>query len=37
MYSVNFFENKILLLTQMLQNVPGEGQDLKIKGRKAKV
>lgn len=37
MYAVHFFENKNQLLTQLLKTVPTEGQDLKIKGRKAKV
>ncbi|NHM30913.1 hypothetical protein [Neobacillus terrae] len=37
MFVVSFFENRNLLLTQLLKRVPSEGEDLKIKGRKAKV
>ncbi|WP_423410562.1 hypothetical protein AABM38_11805 [Heyndrickxia sp. MSNUG] len=37
MFAVHFFENKNQLLTQLLKTIPTEGQDLKIKGRKAKV
>lgn len=37
MFVVNFFENKNLLLTQLLKRVPSEGEELKIKGRKGKV
>lgn len=37
MFAVHFFEKKNLLLSQLLQRVPTEGEDLKIKGRKAKV
>lgn len=37
MFTVHFIENKNILLSQLLQNVPTVGQDLKIKGRKAKV
>ncbi|MGJ7922313.1 hypothetical protein [Neobacillus sp. LXY-4] len=37
MFAVHFFENKNLLLSQLLKRVPSEGEDLKIKGRKAKV
>lgn len=37
MFTVHFIENKNILLSQLLQNVPSVGQDLKIKGRKAKV
>ncbi|WP_026573024.1 hypothetical protein [Bacillus sp. UNC438CL73TsuS30] len=37
MFVVYFFENKNLLLTQLLQRVPSVGEDLKIKGRKGKV
>ncbi len=37
MFVVSFFENKNLLLTQLLKSVPSEGDDLKIKGRKGKV
>ncbi|MCA1030816.1 hypothetical protein LCL95_07280 [Bacillus timonensis] len=37
MFSVHYFENKNLLLTQLVKNVPTVGEDLKIKGRKGKV
>ncbi|MFZ7946181.1 MULTISPECIES: hypothetical protein [Bacillaceae] len=37
MFAVHFFEKKNLLLSQLLQRVPTEGEDLKIKGKKAKV
>lgn len=37
MFVVYFFENKNLLLTQLLQRVPSVGENLKIKGRKGKV
>ncbi|HYK73493.1 MAG TPA: hypothetical protein VEV44_10325 [Pseudoneobacillus sp.] len=37
MFVVYFFENKNLLLNQLLKRVPSEGEDLTIKGRKAKV
>lgn len=37
MFTVHFFENKNLLLSQWLSNVPAEGESLKIKGRKGKV
>ncbi|OIK09284.1 hypothetical protein BIV60_24405 [Bacillus sp. MUM 116] len=37
MFVVYFFENKNLLLTQLLRHVPSVGEDLKIKGRKGKV
>ncbi|WP_102346386.1 hypothetical protein [Bacillus sp. Marseille-P3661] len=37
MYSVHFFENKNLLLSQLLNQVPSVNEDLKIKGRKGKV
>lgn len=37
MFVVHFLENKNVLLTQLLQKVPAVGEDLKIKGRKAKV
>ena len=37
MFAVHFFEKKNLLLSQLLNRVPTEGEDLKIKGRKAKV
>lgn len=34
MFVVHFFENKNLLLTQLLKRIPSEGDHLKIKGRK---
>ena len=37
MFVVYFFENKNLLLNQLLNSVPSVGDDLTIKGRKAKV
>jgi hypothetical protein len=37
MYAVSFFENKNLLLSQLLKRVPSVGEELKIKGRKATV
>lgn len=37
MFTVHFFENKNLLLSQCLQNIPSEGESLKIKGRQGKV
>ncbi|MEH7544216.1 hypothetical protein FB550_101243 [Neobacillus bataviensis] len=37
MFAVHFFENKNLLLSQLLQRVPDVGEELKIKGRKGKV
>jgi hypothetical protein len=37
MFAVHFFENKNLLLSQLLQKVPSVGEELKIKGRKAKI
>lgn len=37
MFTVHFIENKNVLLSQLLQNVPTVGEDIKIKGRKAKV
>lgn len=37
MFTVHFIENKNILLSQLLQNVPSVGEDIKVKGRKAKV
>jgi len=37
MFAVHYFENKNLLLSQLLQRVPSVGEELKIKGRKAKI
>ncbi|MEH7384482.1 hypothetical protein V7147_03560 [Bacillus sp. JJ1521] len=37
MYVVHYFENKNLLLTQLVQNVPSVDDAIKIKGKKGKV
>ncbi|WP_335873058.1 hypothetical protein [Bacillus sp. 2205SS5-2] len=37
MVVVHFFENKDVLLTQLLIEAPSEGEDVTIKGRKGKV
>jgi hypothetical protein len=37
MFVVYFFENKNLILSQLLKNIPSVGEDLRIKGRKGKV
>ncbi|MEH7074926.1 hypothetical protein [Neobacillus drentensis] len=37
MFAVHFIENNNVLLTQLLNRVPTEGEELRIKGRKAKV
>ncbi|WP_251550782.1 hypothetical protein [Neobacillus muris] len=37
MYAVYFYENKNLLLCQLVKQVPSVGEDVKIKGRKGKV
>lgn len=37
MFAVHFIENNNVLLTQLLNRVPAEGDELRIKGRKAKV
>ncbi|MEH7237482.1 hypothetical protein [Bacillus sp. JJ1562] len=37
MYVVHYFENKNLLLTQLVQIVPSVDEVIKIKGRKGKV
>jgi len=37
MFVVYFFDNKNLLLSQLLKSVPAVGEDLTIKGRKGKV
>jgi hypothetical protein len=37
MFVVHFFENKKLLLNQLLKRIPSVGEDLTIKGRKGKV
>jgi len=37
MYAVHFFDNKNLVLCQLLNRFPSVGDDIKIKGRKGKV
>jgi hypothetical protein len=37
MFVVHFYENKNLLLSQLLKRLPSVGEDLTIKGRKGKV
>jgi hypothetical protein len=37
MFDVYFFENKNLLLSQLRKQVPSEGENLTIKGRKGKI
>lgn len=37
MFTVYYFENKNLLLSQLLNNVPTVGDNLSIKGQKGKV
>ncbi|ULT59242.1 hypothetical protein L1999_12235 [Neobacillus drentensis] len=37
MFAVHFFENKNLLLSQLLQRVPSVGEELKIKGKKGTI
>lgn len=37
MYHVYFMEHRKVLLNQLRDQVPAEGEELKIKGRKAKV
>lgn len=37
MFNVHFFENKDHVLSQKLESVPAQGDDIKIKGRKGKV
>ncbi|WP_026582444.1 hypothetical protein [Bacillus sp. J33] len=37
MYTVYYLEGKNILLNQLRKNLPSEGQDVKIKGRKGKV
>jgi hypothetical protein len=37
MFAVHFFENKNLLLSQLLNRVPSVGEQLKIKGRKGTI
>lgn len=37
MVAIHFFENRKLLLSQLRENIPSTGDDLKIKGRKGTV
>lgn len=37
MFVVHFFDNKKLLLSQLRENIPSIGENLKIKGQKGKV
>ena len=37
MYVVKYFEDKNLLLSQLVKNLPLEGTELKIKGKKGKI
>ncbi|WP_100333655.1 hypothetical protein [Bacillus alkalisoli] len=37
MFVVKYFENKNLLLSQLVKNLPTEGSELKIKGKKGKI
>jgi len=37
MVAVHFFENRKLLLSQLRENIPSKGDDLKIKGRNGTV
>jgi hypothetical protein len=37
MFVVHFYENKKLLLTQLRENVPSIGENLKVKGQKGKI
>ncbi|WP_462413576.1 hypothetical protein [Neobacillus sp. Marseille-QA0830] len=37
MYAVYFYENKNLLLSQLVKRVPTVGEEVKIKGKKGKV
>ncbi|MGO4890365.1 hypothetical protein ACJ2A9_21670 [Anaerobacillus sp. MEB173] len=37
MITVHYYENKNLLLSQLLENVPSVGDNVKIKKRKGKV
>lgn len=37
MYAVHFFDNKNLVLCQLLKRFPSVGEDIKIKGRKGKI
>ncbi|MCM3602874.1 hypothetical protein M3175_19235 [Robertmurraya korlensis] len=37
MFVVTYYENRNVLLTQLLKSLPEEGQNVKIKGRKGKI
>lgn len=37
MYSIHFYEGKTYVLNQALRNIPSIDEDVRIKGRKAKV
>ena len=37
LYNIVFIEHRTILLNQLLKEIPAEGDELKIKGRKAKV
>ena len=37
MFAVHFMEKNIVVLTQVLRDIPAVDEDLKIKGRKGKV
>lgn len=37
MYVVTYYDNRNVLLTQLLKNLPAEGENVKIKGRKGKI
>lgn len=37
MYSVHFFEKRKLLISKLLNEVPSNGSELKLKGRKGKI
>jgi hypothetical protein len=37
MFVVTYYENRNVLLTQLLKNLPAEGENVKIKGRKGKI
>jgi hypothetical protein len=37
MYVVTYLEDRNVLLTQLTRNLPSEGENIKIKGRKGKI
>ncbi|KMY50122.1 hypothetical protein [Peribacillus loiseleuriae] len=37
MVTIHFFENKSIVLSQLLKHIPSVDEDIKIKGRKGKV